>query len=163
MILNDSIIQISSLDDINRGKLLEQWEDMDKKPYYDPKYDRTLDWWLQAEAKDGYGYEIGKRIQREFNLSEESGPETWRCFFYNLKKGATLPLHKDRGTECSFNFVLSDGSDNVSFEDGEMNYRTALLNTQKMHGVFNTKEDRILFKVSIKEKTFEEIKGALNG
>ena len=81
--------------------------------------------------------------------------------FYFQKKGFSLPLHKDRGTECSINFVLGDDPDPIRFKDEELVYTTGLLNTQSLHGVEATK-DRYLFKLSFKKNTFYEVMNRLS-
>lgn len=81
--------------------------------------------------------------------------------FYDQKADFELPYHKDRGTECSINFVLSDEPDPISFFDGEVIYTVGLLNTQVEHAVFATKQ-RYLFKLSFFDNTFDEVKNVLS-
>ena len=58
---------------------------------------------------------------------------------------------------CSINYVLSNTDDKVTFKSFEESYRCALLNVQEEHSVTNLKEDRLLFKVSIFDKTYNEV------
>ena len=81
--------------------------------------------------------------------------------FYNQRADFELPFHKDRGTECSINFVLSDDPDPISFLDGNVSYKVGLLNTQVEHAVFATKQ-RYLFKLSFFDNTFDEVKNVLS-
>ena len=85
--------------------------------------------------------------------------------FYRLIKNSGLQFHIDEGTACSINFILNDSYVPIKFkhhlEDNneiEVKYNCALLNTQKLHSVNNIKEDRIIFKISIFDHTFKEVK-----
>jgi|TARA_R110000772_G_C12958202_1_gene403052 hypothetical protein len=137
----------------DRDKLLLESSIIDGyKPYYDPKNDTHLDLWTIKRITEGYGKELSQTFSEilECNIKPR---------FYIQKKGYTLPLHTDRGTLCSINFVLSDSKNTaVSFEDGEVIYSQALLNTTIMHGVINPQHDRHLFKMSIFDKTFGEVR-----
>jgi hypothetical protein len=81
--------------------------------------------------------------------------------FYRQAPGYYLDFHKDYGTQCSLNVLLSENPDPISFENGDVHYRTALLNTQELHAVKNTTSTRILFKISVMDKTFAQVKDAL--
>jgi hypothetical protein len=77
--------------------------------------------------------------------------------FYRLKADAVLPWHIDSGTKCSINFLLSGKTAPVVFKTGTYHYKQALLNTTVEHMVRNGPKDRILFKISIFEKSFEDV------
>ena len=111
--------------------------------YYDPISKRNLEGWGISHIESGYGKAIADIFKEE--LKFEIRPR-----FYILEAGTTLPMHVDRGTQCSFNIVVD--------EEGEFYYNQALLNTQVMHGVFNTLDDRVLYKLSVFNSTFEETK-----
>ncbi len=78
--------------------------------------------------------------------------------FYFQTPNYTLPWHTDKGSQCSINFVLSDDNKTkVLFEnDGgsifNYKYKQAILNTSKRHSVNTFDEERIIFKISIKEQ-----------
>ena len=61
--------------------------------------------------------------------------------------------------------VLGDDYDPIRLEsDGVPTikyYKTALLNTQSLHGV-NATKDRYLFKMSFKDNSFEEVRDKLH-
>lgn len=122
----------------------------DYTDYYDPITQRNLEGWGISHIQNGYGKYIAEIFQEE--LGVEIRPR-----FYILEAGTTLPMHVDRGTQCSFNIVV-DGTSPITFEDGEYYYKQALLNTQVMHGVFNTIDDRVLYKLSVFDIDFEEAK-----
>mgnify|MGYP000149542506 CR=1 FL=1 len=81
--------------------------------------------------------------------------------FYVLEPYAFLGQHLDHGTQCSINVILSDKPAPVSFMGKEFYYEACLLNTQLRHGVQNGPEERLLFKLSIKNKTYDEVKQIL--
>lgn len=81
--------------------------------------------------------------------------------FYILEKCANLPQHLDHGTQCSINVLLSDGAAPISFMDKQFYYDACLINTQLRHGVNNGNSERILFKLSIKNKSYNEVKNIL--
>jgi len=77
--------------------------------------------------------------------------------FYWLAPHAFLPEHVDHNTECALNFVLNDNPAPVLFGDVEYLYTAALLNTQVPHSVVNNNEERILFKISIFEESYNNL------
>lgn len=79
--------------------------------------------------------------------------------FYYLPKGSYLPSHKDDGTQCSINFLLSETYNHITIEDSEVYYSQGVLNTQVTHGVSNVSgiEDRLLLKFSIFGSSFSDV------
>jgi hypothetical protein len=78
--------------------------------------------------------------------------------FFVQDANSTLRMHKDSGTECSINILLDyKNPAKVDFEDQSYSYNQCLLNTQNIHGVKNTNEKRILFKLSIRDETYESV------
>ena len=116
----------------------------------------------RIEVKEAWDCPYASSIQKYFEdlLSFDISSR-----FYLQKKGFNLPLHKDRGTFCSINMVLGDDYDPIRLEsDGVPTikyYKTALLNTQSLHGV-NATKDRYLFKMSFKDNSFEEVRDKLH-
>ena len=76
--------------------------------------------------------------------------------FYWLKPNAILPVHVDNGTKCSINFVLSENAAPITYDGVDYFYKQALINTSIPHGVTNGHQERILLKLSIFDKSFEE-------
>jgi len=78
--------------------------------------------------------------------------------FYILKANTKLGNHVDNGTLCSINFLLNTENAPITILDKDYNYKNALIDTTKMHGVDNSKSklDRRIFKISIFEKTYEQ-------
>lgn len=83
--------------------------------------------------------------------------------FYELLPHTVLPLHKDHNTQCSINVLLSGGDAPICFEGNKYyKYKSCLLNTQADHGVTNGDQSRILFKISIKDKSYDQVKKILD-
>lgn len=142
--------------DIDRQQLLNEAEDLSGyKTFIDPKTNDPINGWLIKRIETGYGQIVSDFFKKQFNLKD------CRPRFYIQEPGVDIPFHKDRGTLCSFNFVLSDKPDPIWFRNGSMVYRNALLNTAVDHAVLNTKSKRVLFKLSIFDQTFQEIKDVL--
>lgn len=94
-----------------------------------------------------------------------------RARYYWLKPKRQLWWHTDAGTQCSINYVLNGNDALVQFSDtgedlegpppenyNEFKYRSAILNVTKYHSVPNDSSlPRVLFKISIFNKTYEEI------
>jgi hypothetical protein len=153
MIINDLINFELNFD---KDLLLAQAEILSGyETFIDPKNNETIEGWLIKRISDGYGAEISDFLKDYFQLTD------CRPRFYIQEPGVTIPFHRDRGTKCSFNFLLSDNLDPISFIDRTVTYKTALVNTSIDHAVINPKHKRILFKVSVFDKSFEEIKNVL--
>jgi hypothetical protein len=82
--------------------------------------------------------------------------------YYILKGNTKLPVHTDMDTKCSINHLL-EGTAPIHFPDiGDYEYSTALLDISKPHGVDNTNlPDRLLYKISFFNHTFEEVKSKI--
>lgn len=94
-----------------------------------------------------------------------------RARYYWLKPNRQLWWHTDAETKCSINYVLNGNDSRVQFsktgedlegpppiEYNEFEYRAAVLDVTKYHSVLNDSElPRILFKISIFDKSYEEI------
>lgn len=120
----------------------------------------SVDYWRVIRHKD-LKSDIVKNycntFKEEYNL-----PGKVDGRFYRLKANHTLPWHIDSGTMCSVNFVLSEEAAPVKFESGVYYYKQALLNTSIKHCVENGNKDRLLFKISIFEKSFEDVAALLS-
>tara|TARA_B110000977_G_C11084140_1_gene493952 strand:+ start:2338 stop:2841 length:504 start_codon:yes stop_codon:yes gene_type:complete len=94
-----------------------------------------------------------------------------RARYYWIKPNRQLWWHTDAGTKCAINYVLNCNGSRVQFsttgEDlngpppaqySEFEYRAAILDVTKYHSVPNDSGlPRILFKISIFDKSYEEI------
>lgn len=113
-------------------------------PYSD--YRGTTNFWKIAKTYDP----IFLKIMHDFGINGK--PRV-----YWLAPNAVLPDHIDNGTTCSLNFILSDDPAPVTIEGKQYTYQQCLLNTSIMHGVKNTDTERILLKISILDKPFEQV------
>ena len=92
-----------------------------------------------------------KKIKKDFSIPNA------KPRFYTLKENTFLPNHIDNNTKCSINVLLSDENAPITIEGIDFLYDQCLLNTQKIHSVKNTQKERILFKLSIFDLSFEEV------
>ena len=154
----------------NKDLLLGLWEDHYKQKaetYTDErieKYQKTeeyirrygkweRDTWKIARAEENYYTEF---LCDLFNINAKPR-------FYVLKANSILPFHVDHGTQCAINFILGEDPAPVRYEESnkEYFYKSGLLNTTKSHGVWNGPEDRIIFKLSIMDESFESVKNKI--
>jgi hypothetical protein len=94
-----------------------------------------------------------------------------RARYYWLKPNRQLWWHTDAGTKCAINYILNDNNAKVQFsvtgeslqgrpaeQFNEFEYKAAILDVTKYHSVPNYSNlPRILFKISIFDKTYEDI------
>ena len=79
-----------------------------------------------------------------------------------LGNNFTLKPHRDFGTECGVNILLSDESVPINIEGVDYHYSQALINLQKEHSVVNDSKERIILKFSIPDKPFEQVAKEIN-
>ena len=82
-------------------------------------------------------------------------------FFYQ-KSNFSLKPHKDFGTQCGVNILLSDNPVPINIEGVDYHYSQALINLQKEHSVVNDSKERVLLKFSIPDKSFEQVASEIN-
>lgn len=83
--------------------------------------------------------------------------------YYILNKNTTLKMHKDNGTLCSVNIILSKDPAPINIEGKTYYYDQALINTQAFHGITEpSQQDRILFKISIMNCDFISAKNIIS-
>jgi len=141
---------------IDIRKLLREANDLtDFYNFIDPLHKNSVNGWKIKHIKHGYGFELSAFIADKFKLG------VCKPRFYRQEAGITIPYHTDRGTLCSFNFLLSENLDAISFKEGDVVYKNALLNTQAMHAVISPKSERILYKISVFEKSYDFVKNTL--
>tara|TARA_B110000285_G_C15040847_1_gene571717 strand:+ start:717 stop:1202 length:486 start_codon:yes stop_codon:yes gene_type:complete len=116
-----------------------------RHPSYIPeKYSATEDFdqWIKTFDIGTYGKTIVSYFENL--LGCEVRPR-----YYIQEKNFALPFHKDRGTRCCINFVLSGSDDPIEFRSFVHSYKCALINVQEEHKVTTSVKDRILFKLSV--------------
>lgn len=134
---------------VNKTKLLSEALDIKEKAkgYTDSRYpDLKIDDWLIGYSRSAYSYEIMK------DLGVEGKPR-----FYWLQPNAIIPEHVDNGTLCGINFILTDDASPIIFDNVEYFYESILVNTTVPHKVVNNDKERIVFKISIFNETFDQV------
>ena len=118
-----------------------------------------VDWWhvkSMMEDEDSYGREFGLEMGSLIQSNDI------HVRYYIQFAGGDLGMHKDYGTKCGINILLSENSGPVVYEDGEHYYTCALLNTQEDHAVPAYEADRLLYKISVMDLEYEEVYERLN-
>lgn len=100
---------------------------------------------------ENFHFDYIDQLNSLFNIKSEAK-------FYVVKSGEDFDLHVDYLPLCSINILLSGNPAPVYIGGKNYFYKNCVLNVQKPHGVFNNTEDRILFKLSIFDYSFEEVK-----
>jgi len=115
--------------------------------YTDSRYPNLkMDDWLIGHASSPYI----EKIMTDFGVAGKPR-------FYWLKPFAVIPEHIDNGTLCGLNFILTDNASPISYGDKDYFYESVLIDTTKPHSVKNNETERIMFKISIFNETFEQV------
>jgi hypothetical protein len=115
--------------------------------YADSRYpDLKMDNWLVGHHSSEYV----EQVMRDFGIKGKPR-------FYWLQPHAVIPEHVDNGTLCGLNFILTDQASPITFGDTDYFYEAILVNTSLPHSVINNEHERIMFKISIFDETFEQV------
>ena len=151
--------------DIDIDKCLNKFNEvkdgLDK--YSDVRYAPATNWRLSRLEQ----WDYADQIMSDLGLKDYV--EDYRPRFYTLDADSYLMTHVDLGTKCSLNFIVQGEESPATFEgvleerpDPKSRfsylYKSALFNTTLPHGVVNDGQDRILFKISIMDKDYEDIR-----
>ncbi len=134
---------------LNKEMLLEEARlaKQDAKAHSDSRYPEiNFDYWLISHRTSEYI----QQIIQDFGVKGKPR-------FYWLEPFAVIPPHVDNGTTCSLNFLLSDNSAAITIEDKEYFYESILLDTTRMHSVVNNETERLLFKISVFDESYEDV------
>lgn len=113
----------------------------------DPRYpDMNFDHWLISHHTSEY-------IQKIMDDFEIKGKPR----FFWLEPFAVIPEHTDNGTTCSLNFLLNDDPAAITINGKDYFYTSVLLNTTAPHSVTNNHTERLLFKISLFDESYEEL------
>lgn len=98
---------------------------------------------------------VGEEFCKHFGITNQ-----FVTHFLCIEPGYTVDWHQDGGdVVCAVNLLLEGNPCPVDFEDGSHLYELALLNVQKRHRIINySDKQRILFRLSFMDGTYEEIK-----
>jgi hypothetical protein len=115
--------------------------------YTDSRYpDLKMNDWLVGYHSSEYV----EKIMNDFGV-------TGKPRFYWLQPHAVIPEHIDNGTLCGLNFILTDHASPITFSGVDYFYEAILVDTTKPHSVKNNDHERIMFKISIFNETFEQV------
>jgi hypothetical protein len=134
---------------INKELLLKEAESIKHLAvgYTDSRYpDLKMDDWL-------VGYHTSNYVNQVMNDFGIKGKPR----FYWLQPNAVIPEHVDNGTLCGLNFILTDHASPISFGGIDYYYESILVDTTRPHSVKNNEHERIMFKISIFNETFEQV------
>lgn len=129
-------------------------------PFADPLTGLTVPGWL-IKRMEPEGDLVSQVTCRWFKEFLSIGDMDIRPRFYWQTPGTVIKFHIDRGTQCSLNLVLQGDQDYIAFPMAKTQYTCALLNTQKHHGVLSPETGRLLFKLSIFNRTYQEVRDVL--
>ena len=142
----------------DRLLLLEESMDRDYGSFIDSKTGLVWDEWLICRNIGPIGSQVAEYFESILQTNIEPR-------YYIQRKGMRLPFHCDRDTQCAINLILNDSQDAIEFRVNEKvytnHYQTALIDTQTEHQVVTVTDDRILYKLSMKQMSFEEAKKKL--
>ena len=133
---------------LDRERLLVSAENARKnsKSYSDYRTSIPMENWVIAPYTDSYI----EQIQHDLGVSGKPR-------FYFAAPNFTVPTHIDNGTLCAVNFVISDQASPVTYGNQNYLYTQAVLNTTQPHSVMNGPVERILFKISIFDESYESL------
>lgn len=128
-------------------------------PYYDKRYGLIDNFKIlrQNDTLKVMKNECQKFL-KYYGFNDDDG----EARYYILNANSVLPMHCDKDTKCSINHLL-EGTAPIEFDGiGKFQYSTALLNISLSHGVDNSNlPDRLLYKISFFNHTFEEVKSKI--
>lgn len=153
---NNHIIDISTFVFDPELLMKESLDSADYLPFIDPLTGYEFKEWLIKRSSSGHAQSLSDKFAKMID-SKDCRPR-----FYIQSAGYNIGFHKDRGTLCSLNILLSGSEDPITFRDFKYNYKIALLNTQQDHAVLSTTTERRLFKISVFDKSFEEVRDVLS-
>jgi hypothetical protein len=105
-----------------------------------------LDRWLVSYYRSDYL----DKIMVDLNVMGETR-------FYYQEPNYYLPPHRDFGTKCAINFVLSDNYCPININGKDYMYKQALINVQEEHSVKNNNTERLIFKISVFDYDYETV------
>jgi hypothetical protein len=105
-----------------------------------------MDDWLVSQHTSSYV----EQVMKDFGV-------VGKPRFYWLQPYAVIPEHVDNETQCGLNFILTGQASPISFSNKDYYYESILVNTTLPHSVKNNEHERIMFKISIFNETFEQV------
>jgi len=75
---------------------------------------------------------------------------------WHVDNEITKSQYNRKGVKCAINIILEGQFTAVEYEEGKFTYEAAVLNTSILHRV-NPDKQRVMARISFKDKTFEEV------
>ena len=119
-------------------------------------------WSISSKIKNNnIKIEECKRIFKIF--TDIFGTEGLEYYFLTQKKETEVKHHTDPDISCAINIIISGKETPIDFKDyGKENYKIALLNVKKIHGVPIQKgKDRVIFKIRFTNHSYEQVRDKL--
>ena len=146
----------------DKDALIEENEEINYHPFSSGKkrnsFSDFIPNWLQGPVRNDIIYEYFevKRIKDIISARTKSNDVNPK--FYKQLANTSLPMHRDNGTKCAINIILSNDAAPIIFEDiGAIKYKCALINVSQRHSVPAFPKDRLLIKFSITDLKYEDV------
>lgn len=119
-----------------------------KEVYTDDRY----------ENKPVHGWDIARFTTPNIEkIVSDFGFEKVKTSFYWQGPNVLLPPHVDYGSTVTLNFVLTDDPAPITIDGVEYYYKQGLINSGIKHWVQNGPDPRLILKITVYDKTFEEV------
>lgn len=119
-----------------------------KEVYTDDRY----------ENKPVHGWDIARFTTPNIEkIVNDFGFEKVKTSFYWQGPNVLLPPHVDYGSTVTLNFVLTEDPAPITIDGVEYYYKQGLINSGIKHWVQNGPDPRLILKITVYEKTFEEV------
>ena len=107
---------------------------------------------------EGYHYAPweDKVLDEVVNIFQPKGRYNFKFIF--LQPFTNLDWHTDKGTKSAVIWKLN-GKDSLDYREKSYHYMTAIVDTTKEHRVKGIHSERVLFKLSCFDTTYEELAG----
>lgn len=140
--------------DFDKQKLLQQYKKnlQNSKNFNDNGLPVSVP---KLQLQEDFEFNYAQELMDFFEITGEAK-------YYTVKKDCDFDLHVDTLPQCSINVLVSDNPAPVFIGGKNYMYKNCVLNVKEPHGVFMNDETRILFKISIFDYTFEEVKQKIN-
>jgi hypothetical protein len=134
---------------IDRLKLLAESQSVknEAEVYTDPRYPGCK---IPGYLIKHYTSEYTTKIMNDLGVQGKSR-------FYWLHPFTKIPEHIDNATLCGINFVLTENASPITFGTIDYHYKSIIVNTTIPHSVTNNENERVLFKISVFDTTYEQM------
>mgnify|MGYP003127241046 CR=1 FL=1 len=138
----------------NKNKLLKEFKELEFKSHFSSPNIKNN--WLRATlTKQFNNFPNIKKLHNKF--------EGTKIFAFILKPYTDVHYHIDPMTLCAINIILSENYGPVKFKEyGEIYYKQALFNNNRMHSIPAFEEERLLLMFPYFNKSYEDVKNSLS-